>query len=505
MDPVVLETRLDWREVARVAHGASLVLSRAAVARIETAHSIVGALVESGVRAYGITTGVGALADTVVDRPSQSRLSRNIVLSHACGVGPLLEEKAVRAIMASQVANMAHGHSGVRGEVVARLCTFLEKDCIPDIPSRGSAGYLTHNAHIALVLIGEGRAHVSGVSMTGAEALAMLGLSPLVLEAKEGLSLVNGTACSTGLGALALSRAAALLDWADAIAALTLEALGAQMTAFDADVLALRPSPGLLAVGTTLRRLLAGSGLIAAARGKRTQDALSLRAVPHVHGAARDVFDVAAAVLDRELASVTDNPAVAGTPDAPLVFSQAHAVAPALAQALDSLAVAIAQVSAISERRIDRLVNPLVSGLPPFLATDPGAGSGFMIAQYTAAALAAESRRLASPASLDGGLTSGNQEDFLAHPTAAANKLLAILDNAEQILAIEYVSAAQAHDLIVDAGAAGTAVSGNRAPGTESLHHHLRRTIPLYADDRPLGQDLEATRRLMMEIDVATV
>lgn len=499
---VVLETRLDWRAVARVAHGAPLVLSDAAVARIETAHRIVGALVESGVRAYGITTGVGALADTVVDRPSQSRLSRNIVLSHACGVGPLLDATSVRAIMAAQVANMAHGHSGVRVDVVATLCTFLEKKCIPDIPARGSAGYLTHNAHIALVLIGEGRAQVDGVSLCGADALAALGLAPLVLEAKEGLSLVNGTACSTGLGALALSRAATLLNWADAIAALTLEALGAQMTAFDAEVLALRPSPGLLAVGATLRRHLAGSGLIAAARGRRTQDALSLRAVPHVHGAARDAFDVTATVVDRELAAVTDNPAVAGTPEAPRVFSQAHAVAPALAQALDGLSVAIAQLAAMSERRIDRLVNPLVSGLPPFLAADPGAGSGFMIAQYTAAALAAENRRLATPASLDGGLTSGNQEDFLAHPTAAANKLLAILDNAEQILAIEYAAAAQAHDLIAAPPGHGDTPLLTRAPGTEALHRHLRRTIPPYADDRPLGQDLEAARRAMTDIDV---
>ncbi|PYE40618.1 histidine ammonia-lyase [Rhizobium sp. PP-F2F-G20b] len=502
LDDVVLETRLDWRAVARVADGAPLILSKNAIARIETAHRIVGALVESGVRAYGITTGVGALADTVVDRRSQSRLSRNIVLSHACGVGPLLDAKSVRAIMAAQVANMAHGYSGVRRDVVATLCTFLETNCIPDIPSRGSAGYLTHNAHIALVLIGEGRAQVGGVSMSGADALAALSLAPLVLEAKEGLSLVNGTACSTGLGALALSRAAALLDWADAIAALTLEALGAQMAAFDEKVLALRPSPGLLAVGATLRRLLAGSGLIEAARGMRTQDALSLRAVPQVHGAARDVFDVTAAVVDRELASVTDNPAVAGTPDAPLVFSQAHAVAPALSQALDSLAIAMAQLSAISERRIDRLVNPLVSSLPPFLATDPGAGSGFMIAQYTAAALAAENRRFATPASLDSGLTSGNQEDFLAHPTAAANKLLAVLDNAEQILAIEYAAAVQAHDLIAATPESGHIMPHSRARGTDRLHRHLRRTIPLYADDRPLGQDLEITRRLMTDVDV---
>jgi histidine ammonia-lyase len=253
----------------------------------------------------------------------------------------------------------------------------------------------------------------------------------------------------------------------------------------------LRPSKGIQYVGVSLRARLAGSGLIAAAAGARTQDALSLRAIPHAHGAARDVFDRVAQVVDQELASVTDNPAVSGTPDAPVVSSQAHAVAPALAQALDSLAVALAQIAAMSERRIDRLVNPLVSGLPAFLAVDPGAGSGFMIAQYTAAALSAENRRLGMPASLDGGVTSALQEDFLSHPTAAANKLLALLDNAEQIIAIELAAAAQAHDLL-----AGRA---RRADGTDMIYRKVRLLVPTYADDRPLGGDLEQVRDMMID------
>lgn len=485
----MLETALDWRAVAAVADGATLSLSDAARQRVETASRIVSAIVESGVRAYGVNTGVGALADTVVDRPSQSRLSRNIILSHACGVGPLLEAREVRAIIAAQIANFSHGHSGVRPAIVELLQVFLREDCIPEVPSKGSAGYLSHNAHIALVLIGEGRARLKGKPVTGAEALTMLGVAPLVLHAKEGLSLVNGTACSTGLGAVALSRAERLLDWADAVASLTIEALGCQMAAFDADVLALRKSAGIEKVGKTLRARLAGSGLIAAAKGARTQDALSLRSVPHAHGAGWDVFDFASGVVDQELASVTDNPAVSGTPEAPVVSSEAHAVAPALGQALDSLAVAIAQISMMSERRIDRLVNPLVSGLPAFLATDPGAGSGFMIAQYTAAALAAENRRLGAPASLDGGITSALQEDFLGHPTAAANKLLAVIDNAEQILGIEFAAAAQAQDF-----KSGVAA---RAAGTDVLYRHIRTDVPTYADDRPLGWDLEKARDLL--------
>lgn len=488
---VLLDDGLGWLEVARVGGGEPLSISDAAYSRVDQASLVVKSIVESGVRAYGINTGVGALSDTVVDRTAQNRLSRAIVLSHACGIGPLLDTREVRAIIAAQIANFAHGHSGVRREIVSHLSMLLERDCIPDVPSRGSAGYLTHNAHVALVLIGEGSARVGGKRLNGRHALAEIGLQPLVLGAKEGLSLVNGTACATGLSSVALSRAADLLQWADAIAALTLEAAGCQMEAFDEAVLALRSSPGIATVGTALRARLHGSGLIAAAYGKRTQDALSLRAVPHAHGAARDVLDSCMAIVDRELASVTDNPAVSGTPQDPLVWSEAHAVAPALGQAADSLAVAIAQIAAMSERRIDRLVNPLVSGLPPFLAFDAGSHSGFMIAQYTAAALANDNRRLAAPASTDGGLTSGLQEDFLAHPTAAANKLLAVLDNAEYILSIEWMAATQAHDFLKDIA--------ERAPGTNALYSLLRTHIDPYSDDRPLSTDMETIRSLLSQ------
>jgi histidine ammonia-lyase len=488
---VTIANRVGWREIARVAVGEAIVLSSDAWERVTYASRIVERIVETGARAYGVNTGVGALSDTVVDRPSQSRLSRNIILSHACGIGELLAPREVRAIIAAQIANFAHGHSGVRKEIVAHLVAFLEKDCIPDVPSKGSAGYLTHNAHTALVLLGEGSARVSGKRMSGREALSEIGLSPLVLGAKEGLSLVNGTACATGLASVALVRAERLLDWADAIASLTLEAVGCQMAAFEESVLALRRSKGIATVGASLRARLAGSGLVAAALGKRTQDALSLRSVPHAHGAARDVFDNSARVVDEELASVTDNPAVSGTPDEPIVSSEAHAVAPALGQAADSLSIALAQIAAMSERRMDRLVNPLVSGLPAFLASDAGSNSGFMIAQYTAAALSNENRRLSAPASTDGGLTSGLQEDFLAHPTAAANKLLAVIDNTEYILAIELMAAAQAHDFLV--------ATASRAIGTDKVYKAVRVRVPHYADDRPLSNHMENLRDFLRE------
>lgn len=486
---VIIDDPLQWRDVAAVAAGAELALSEAAWSRVDAASHIVAAIVNSGIRAYGVNTGVGALADMVVASPLHRQLSRNLLMSHACGVGVPLEALAVRAIIAAQLNNYAHGLSGIRPVVVRALLGLLAANCIPEVPSRGSVGYLTDMAHIGLVLIGEGRARIGQRIVSGGDALRAIGQEPMLLEAKEGLSLINGSQGATGLACLALARTERLLLAADAVAAMTLEVLGVQTGPFDEAVLAVRKSAGLQESGRLLRAYLAGSKTLAQAAGRRTQDALSLRAVPHVHGAARDGFAVAVTVVDRELASVTDNPIVSGTPETPHVASEAHAVAPALALAMDGLAIAIAQLAGMSERRIDRLVNPLVSGLPPFLAADPGVGSGYMIAQYTAAALAAENRRLAAPASLDGGVTSGLQEDFLAHPTAAAIKLLAILDNAEQILGIELLAAADAHDLQPDAQP--------RAPATAALQTAIRAAVPVYRDDRPLADHLLRGRDLV--------
>jgi len=481
---------LDWAQVAAVAAGEPLELSTGARARIAAARVLVEQIVERGIRAYGVNTGVGALCDVIVSPAEQRSLSRNILMSHAVGVGAPLGVAETRAIMAAAVNNYAHGHSGIRLDVADRLVALLNADCLPEVPAFGSVGYLSHMAHIALVCIGEGHVSYRGERLTGRDALQRLGLEPLVLEAKEGLSLVNGTPCVAGLAALALARAARLLDWTDMVAAMSFENLQAQADAFASEPLALRASPGVERVGATLRNLLAGSELIAAGVGRRTQDPLCLRAIPQVHGAARDVFEFVAGVVDRELGAVTDNPLVSGTPEAPRVYSEAHAVGAATGMAADSLGVAIAEVAAMSERRIDRLVNPLVSRLPPFLAADSGANSGFMIAQYTAVALIADNRRLAAPASLDGGVTSGLQEDHLSHATPAALKLLKILDNAEYVVAIEMLAVAQAYDLQPEPAAA-------RAPRTAALYRALRAEVARYRDDRPLGDDIERARELL--------
>jgi histidine ammonia-lyase len=486
---ILLDRSLSWRQVGEVAEGTPLALSHDAQERIRAARMLVESVVRKGVRAYGVNTGVGALCDVVLNESKQAQLSRNIVMSHAVGVGPALEATAVRAIIAAAINNFAHGFSGLRLDVVDRLQALLAHDCVPEVPALGSVGYLTHMAHIALVLIGEGRALSRGRWISGAEALQSMHLAPLVLEAKEGLSLVNGTPCATGLSAVALARTQRLLDWADVAAAMTFENLQGQVAAFDGEALGLRVSAGVAQVGARLRTILGGSAILRQSAGRRTQDPLSLRAVPQVHGAARDLFAHVSRVVDDELASVTDNPVVVGTPDEPRALSGANAVGAALGLNVDSLGIAVAEIAAMSERRMDRLVNPLVSNMPAFLATDDGAGSGFMIAQYTAVSLAADNRRLAAPASLDGGVTSGLQEDHLSHATPAALKLLKIIDNAEIIVAIELLAAAQAYELRRD--------SLSRAAQTDAVYRRVRSVIPQYRDDRPLGADIQRARELL--------
>ena len=487
MTAIVVDTHLGWRDVAAVAEGARLLLGDEAKRRITEARAIVEAIVDRGIRAYGVNTGVGALCDVVVDRPLQRQLSHNILMSHATGIGAPLGIVETRAIMATAVSNYALGYSGVRLQVVAALVRLLNAGVTPVVPAKGSVGYLSHMAHIALVLIGSGRARVGDRIVTGAEALAAAGLGPLELGAKEGLSLVNGIPCATGLASMALKRAERLLDWADAIAALTIEALMGNPAAFDPAALSLRASPALQAVGASLRDRLAGSGIVAAGAGRKTQDALSMRAVPHVHGAARDAFAAAADVVERELASVSDNPAIVGTPDEPGVHSEAHAVGAAVGLALDHLAIAVAEVAAMAERRLDRLVNPLISGLPAFLAADSGVSSGFMIGQYAAVSLVNENRRLSLPASLDGGITSALQEDHLSHATPASLKALSIIENAEAILGIELLAAAQAHEFRTE----------GRAAGTDRLYRQLRDVVGSYGDDRPLADDMAAAADLI--------
>ena len=265
---LLLDSPLSWRHVAAIAEGASFSLSLAAQQRINRARGLVESIVAKGIRAYGVNTGVGALCDVVVDVSQLNALSRNIVMSHAVGVGPALRPAEVRAIIAGAVNNFAHGYSGLRLDVVQRLAALLAHDCIPEVPAGGSVGYLSHMAHIALVLLGEGHVHLRGVRCAAHEALRVLYLQPVVLEAKEGLSLVNGTPCVTGLASLALQRCERLLNWADVISAMSFENLHGQLAAFDAEALALRVAPSVAEVGQRLRSLLEGSEILKASGGR---------------------------------------------------------------------------------------------------------------------------------------------------------------------------------------------------------------------------------------------
>lgn len=496
---IELKESLRWRDVAAVAEGKRVILSAAALARVTAGDDRRRTIVASGDRVYGVTTGVGALSEVAVSREAQSALSHNILRSHAVGVGAPLPLSETRAIMVAAVNNFAHGRSGVRPAVVAQILDLLNAGCTPSIPRDGSVGYLTHMAHIALTLVGEGAAMSPGDDREtdGAAALARIGREPLRLEAKEGLSLVNGTPCATGMGALLLARLERWLDWADAIAALTFECLEGQDVIFRPESTTLRARPGMALVAARMAKLLEGSARIEAARGKRTQDALSLRTIPHLHGAVRDVWTNAADCVDRELESVTDNPALLDGPDGPFAMSEAHAVSPDIGLAFDQLGVAIAELGMMSERRLDRMLNPMLSGLPAFLAGASGAESGFMIAQYTASALVSANRRDGLPASLDGGVTSALQEDMLCHATAAVTKAQAILDRTALILTIELLAAAQACDLV--------GCVEKLAPRTRQVFGFVRSDVARYADDRPLAGDIARIKARLAETPVERV
>ncbi len=485
------DTPLTWRQVVAVArHGARLELTQAAWARIDNARGIVERIVERGERAYGISTGLGALSEVVLNAEQFSALSRNTLLSHACGVGPVLAIDQTRAIICCAIANYSHGRSGLQRQVVEALLALLNSGITPQVPSQGSVGYLTHMAHVGITLLGVGEVSYRGQVVPAAEALAAEGLEPVRLGAKDGLCLVNGLPCMTGLTCLALDDAERLMRWADVIGAMSFEALRGQIAAFDPDIIALKPHPGMQVVGANLLVLLAGSEVIASSRGVRTQDALSIRSIPQVHGACRDQWAHVARQVDTELASANDNPLLLGTPDAYKVVSQANPHGESVAMAADLLAIAVAELGGIAERRLDRLVNPLVSGLPAFLVSQPGVNSGMMIAQYVAAALAGENRQLAHPAVVDNFVTSGLQEDHLSLGTSAALKLGRALENCTRILAIEYLLAAQAFEFHTP---------GHFGAGTGAAWEALRERVPAYDQDRWLAPDIARAAGLLRD------
>ncbi|MDQ0475374.1 HAL/PAL/TAL family ammonia-lyase [Labrys wisconsinensis] len=477
-----------WRDVVAIADGAAVTLHPAVRERLGLHRRAVEAIAARGERAYGITTGLGALSDVILSREEIVTISTNTVRSHACAMGEPFAPRTVRAIMAGQILNFCHGPSGISPAVVDQIIRLLAEGITPVIPSQGSVGYISHTAHVGLALIGEGFVHDGGAVKPTAEALGAHGIAPLTLGAKEGLSLVNGTPCLAGLACLVLAEAERLADWADLIAAMSFEVLGGQIAAFDAAALAWKRHPGVQHVGARLRAALAGSQIVAANRGRRTQDALSIRSIPQIHGAIRDAIAATEQRVDGELASATDNPLVLLDGGEPRLVSQANPHGETVALALDALAIALAELGGVSERRLDRLVNPLVSGLPAFLVKHSGVNSGFMIAQYVAASIASENKILATPASVDNYVTSALQEDHLSLGTPAALKALRLAGNVQKILAVEYLAAGQAYEFM----------DGRRpGAGTAQALAHLRAHVPPTETDRFMSPDLAAADGLL--------
>ncbi|HXY07034.1 MAG TPA: histidine ammonia-lyase [Terriglobales bacterium] len=433
---------------------------------VERARRVVDSLVASNQVSYAITTGVGQLADVRISGDQIRDLQVNLVRSHAVGVGEPLPVSEVRAMMLLRAHSLAKGYSGVRTAVIDRLCEMLNRGVTPLVPSQGSVGAsgdLAPLAHLALALIGEGEClEEGGTRVSAAEALRRADVKPLVLEAKEAVSLINGTQGMLAVGVLALLGAETLVDSADVIGGLTLDALRGTDVAFDERIHRVRPYPGQLRTAANLRKMLEGSAIRESHRGcSRVQDAYSLRCMPQVHGAVRDTLAHCREVSETEINSAVDNPLVfvrtaqatggLGSPELAEgdILSGGNFHGEPMAMVLDFLGIALSALAGISERRLERLVNPsLNEGLPPFLAASAGLNSGFMMPQVTAAALVGENKVLAHPASVDSITTSGNKEDYVSMGMTAALKLKRIVGNTRNVLAIEAMAAAQALDFL---------------------------------------------------------
>ncbi len=482
-------------EVAR--EGRQVIVGAGARAAMDRARRVVDAVVAGGDAApavYGVNTGFGALAEVRISAIEVAHLQQNLVRSHSAGVGQPLPRDCVRGMMLLRAAVLATGRSGARAICCDRLCELLNAGVHPVIPTRGSVGAsgdLAPLAHLALGMLGEGFAEYRGETLPAAEALARAKIPPLVLEAKEGLTLLNGTQHMTSVGGLAIHDAEATCRVADLAGALSLEALKGTARAFDPRVVAARPHPGQIAVAQLLRELLVGSEIADSHKNcGKVQDPYSLRCMPQVHGASRDMIEFAKIVLEREAASSTDNPLVfIDGPDGDEMISGGNFHGQPVAIALDAAAIAVAELANISERRIEQLVNPhLSSGLPPFLAPDSGLNSGFMIAQVSAAALVSENKVLAHPASVDSIPSSAGREDHVSMGATAALKLAQIHDHVRTVLAIELLCAAQGLDL--------------RRPlrttvPLEAIHAAIRAKVPAMMVDRPLSPDIMAVRALI--------
>ena len=474
-----------------------LALADSARAGLDRARATVQRIVDSGEVVYGINTGFGKLAQTIIPTSRLAELQRNLVLSHSAGTGEPLAPGVVRLVLATKAVSLARGHSGVRPEIVDALLALANAGLLPRIPSKGSVGAsgdLAPLAHLACVLIGDGEVGTpEAETISGAAALGRLGLAPFVLGPKEGLALLNGTQVSTALALAGLFGAEDVFAAGLMAGALSLEAVQGSIKPFDARIHAARGQPGQIAVAGAVRALLEGSEIVPShADCGRVQDPYSIRCVPQVMGACLDNLAHAARVLQVEANAASDNPLVfAGEDGLGDVISGGNFHAEPVAFAADIIALAVAEIGAISERRTALLLDSALSGLPPFLVRDGGVNSGFMIAQVTAAALASENKSLAHPASVDSLPTSANQEDHVSMATFAARRLGEMVDNTAVVVGIEAMAAAQGIELKREPGT----VALRSSPLIEAEFARIRRAVAFIDQDRFLAPDLEAMRR----------
>lgn len=470
-------------------------LNPGVIEKVNRSREVINRILESDKIVYGINTGFGYLKNTVISHAEIEKLQENLILSHSAGVGEYLSETVVRAILLLRTNALIKGFSGVRFEIIVMLLNFLNLKITPLLPAKGSVGAsgdLAPLAHMVLPLIGKGTVLFKGKEQNTSEVLGGLNLKPLKLHAKEGLALINGTQVMTAIGALTLQRARRLADIADVLAAMTIEALKGSKTAFRPELHQIRPHTGQLKVAANLMRFLAESEIMNSHKDcDQVQDAYSLRCTPQVHGAVRDTLEHALKVITIEMNSVTDNPVV--LPDTEEVISCGNFHGEPVAVIFDYLSIAFSELANISERRIERLVNPqLNNGLPAFLTGKSGINSGYMIAQYTAAALVSENKSFAHPASVDSIPTSGNQEDHVSMGTIGARKAEMILKNVENVLAIEAICAAQALEFRKPL---------NPSRGVKLIYGLVRNCIEKLEEDRNVSVDIHKVHSLITSVD----
>ena len=464
-------------------------LSEEAKENILNSRKVVDEFVENEKVVYGITTGFGKFSDVTISKEDSKLLQKNLIVSHAVGAGDPFPTEIVRGIMLLRINSLAKGYSGIRLETIQTLIDMLNKRVHPVIPEKGSlgaSGDLAPLAHMVLPMIGLGKAEYEGEVMDGASAMAKAGIETIELTSKEGLALINGTPAMTSVGALTVYDAINLMKVADIAAALSFEAQRGVVNALDSRIHQLRPHRGQIDTARIISKLLEGSNMVTKQGEIRVQDAYALRCVPQVHGASKDAINYVKEKVEIEINSVTDNPLV--FPDTKEGLSGGNFHGQPMALSFDFLGIALSEIADISERRLERLVNPALSGLPAFLVEKGGLNSGFMIVQYSAAALVSENKVLAHPASVDSIPSSANQEDHVSMGTIAARKAREIMENVRRVLAMEIMCACQAIDL---RGNNGLGI------GTKAAYELVREEVEKLVDDRPLYDDINRCEYLI--------